>query len=62
LAPDLLEEFSEYDLSAIPRKKNHIVDASDTSSLVFKIPIFPNKRYEIEVKNGSVVPDNIKCW
>jgi hypothetical protein len=33
-----------------------------TSTSVFKIPIFPNKRYEIEVRHRLAVPDNIKHW
>jgi hypothetical protein len=60
MALDLLEEFSEYDISAIPREKNQIVDALATSASVFKIPIFPNKKYEIEDKHRPAVPDNIK--
>jgi len=30
--------------------------------LVFKIPIFPKNKYEIEVKHRPEVPDNIKYW
>jgi ribonuclease HI len=60
LALDLLEGFSEYDLVAIPRDQNQIADALATSASVFKIPIFPDKIYEIEVKHMSTVPDNIK--
>jgi hypothetical protein len=56
---DLLEEFSKYDLSAISREKNQITDALATSASIFKIPIFPNKRYEIEVKHRLAVPNNI---
>jgi hypothetical protein len=33
-----------------------------TSCFVFKIPIFPNRKYEIEVKHMPMVPDNIKYW
>jgi hypothetical protein len=33
-----------------------------TSASVFKIPILPNKRYEIEVRHMPTVPDNIKQW
>jgi ribonuclease HI len=62
LALDLLEGFSEYDLAAIPREQNQIADALATSASVFKIPILPNKRYEIEVKHRPTVPDNIKHW
>ena len=32
---DLLEEFSKYSLSTIPRGQNHIVDALATSDSVF---------------------------
>jgi ribonuclease HI len=62
LVLDLLEEFSEYNLSAILREQNQIVDALATSASVFKIPIFPNRKYEIEVKHRPVIPDNIKYW
>jgi hypothetical protein len=47
---------------AIPRGKNQITDALATSASVFKIPIFPNRKYEIEVKHRPTVPDNIKHW
>jgi ribonuclease HI len=59
---DLLENFTEYNLSVIPRGQNLIVDALATSASVFKIPIFPNRKYEIEVKHRPTVPDNIKYW
>jgi len=62
LVLDLLEEFLEYNLTMIPRGGNQIADALSTSSLVFKIPFFPNKRYEIEVKHRPTVPNNIKYW
>jgi ribonuclease HI len=59
---DVLESFTEYNLSVIPRGQNLIVDALATSASVFKIPIFPNIKYEIEVKHRPTVPDNIKYW
>jgi hypothetical protein len=62
LALDLLEGFSKYDLSTIPSEQNHIADALATSSSLFKIPIFRQKRYEIEVKHRLTIPDNIKHW
>jgi hypothetical protein len=46
----------------IPRGKNQIADALATLALVFKIPIFPSKKYEIEFKHRPSVPDNIKYW
>jgi len=60
LALDLLEGFSKYDLSAIPREKNQIINVLATSASIFKISIFPNKRHEIEVRHRTTVPDNIK--
>jgi hypothetical protein len=62
LVLELLGEFSEYNLLVIPRGKNQIVDSLATSTSVFKIPIFLNMKYEIEVKNRPAVPDNIKYW
>ena len=46
----------------IPKGGNLISDALATLSSVFKIPIFPNKKYEIEVKHRLALPDNIKHW
>jgi hypothetical protein len=57
---DLLESFTKYNLSVIPRGQNLIVDALATSTSIFKIPIFPNRKYEIEIKHTPIVPDNIK--
>jgi hypothetical protein len=62
LVLDILEQFPEYNISVIPRGQNQTTDALATSASVFKIPIFPNKKYEIEVKNRPAVPDNIKYW
>jgi hypothetical protein len=42
--------------------QNQIAYALDTSTSVFKITIFPNNKYEIEVKHRSIVLDNIKYW
>jgi hypothetical protein len=62
LVLDLLEEFSEYNLLVILRGKNQITDALAMSASVFKIPIFPNRMYEIEFKHSPTVPDNIEYW
>jgi len=43
-----------------PRGKNQIEDALENLDLVFKIPIFPNKKYDIEVTHRPIVLDNIK--
>ena len=57
---DLLESFKEFQLSIIPRNQNYIVDALAIASSVFKIPIYPNRAYQIEVKHRPSVPDNVK--
>lgn len=44
---ELLEGFTECTTSLIPRVHNVIVDALDTSSNVFKILVYPNRKYEI---------------
>jgi hypothetical protein len=59
---DLLEYFTEYDVSLIPRGQNMIADALATSANIFKIPIHPNKKYEVEVRHRPTVPDNVKYW
>jgi hypothetical protein len=62
LSLDLLEGFLEYDLSIVPKEKDKITDMLATSALVFKIPIFPRKIYEIEVNHRLIVLDNVKHW
>jgi hypothetical protein len=59
---DILESFTEYNLSLIPRGHNLSFDTLGTSASVLKIPIFLNRKYEIEVKHRLVVPGNIKYW
>jgi hypothetical protein len=61
LVLDVLENFTEYNLSVVPRGHNLIVDSLATTTYVFKIPIYPNRKYEIEVKHRPSIPDNIKC-
>ena len=62
LVLDLLESFKQFLLSVIPRSQNHIVDALAVAASVFKIPIYPNKAYQIEVKHRPSVPNNVKYW
>jgi ribonuclease HI len=52
LVLELLEEFSEYNLSMIPRGKNQIVDALATSALVFKIPFSPTESMRSKSNTG----------
>jgi len=59
---DLIDFFEECEFSLIPRLQNGVDDSLATSAVVFKIPIYPNRRYEIEVKHRPYVPDNVKNW
>ena len=59
---DLLQDILEYQFVVIPREHNVIADALAVSASLFKIPIHPNKKYEIEVKDMPTVPDNLKYW
>ena len=62
LVLDLLKKFEGYQLTAIPRGQNVIANALVVASSLFKIPIHPNRKYEIEVKHRPAVPNNIKYW
>ena len=43
----LLENFKQYQHLVIPRIQNHIVDALVVVESVFKIPIYPNRKYQM---------------
>jgi hypothetical protein len=60
LVLDLLEEFPECNLSAILRELNQVANALATSVAVFKVPIFPEKSYKVEVKYRPTIPNNMK--
>lgn len=34
----------------------------ETLASVFNIPIYPNRKYEIEFKHKPIVPDIVKYW
>jgi ribonuclease HI len=59
---ELLEKFEECNLLVIPREQNQFVDALATFGTVLRVPIFPKKRYKVEVKYRPVVSDNMKHW
>lgn len=59
---DLLQDIREYQFVVIQREQNVIANALAVSASVFKIPIHPNKKYEIQMKHRPTVPDNLKYW
>lgn len=60
LVLELLEIFTEFTISLIAREQNIIADALATLASVFKIHIYPNRKYEIEVKHRPSIPGNVK--
>ena len=62
LTLELLEEFDEFTTSLIPREQKNIDYSLSNSSSLFQIPIYPNKKYEIQVKHKPSIPDNVSNW
>ena len=62
MALDILECFDEYQSFIIPRSQNAIADTYAVATSTFKIPIYPNTKYTIEVKHWPAIPDNVKYW
>ena len=62
LALDILECFDEYYIFIIPRSQNAIADTYAVAASTFKIPIYPNTRYTIEVKHRPDILENLKYW
>ena len=46
----------------IPIRENQVVDSLDTIAGNFKVPIYSNKKYKIEVVNRPSIPKNSKYW
>ena len=59
-ALDLIGCFEECDFNLIPRLQNGIADSLATYAFVFRIPMYPNSKYEIEVKHRPSIPDIVK--
>ena len=62
MALDILECFDEYQIFIIPRSQNVIADTYAVAASTFRIPIYPNTKYTIEVKHRPTIPDNVKYW
>ena len=54
--------FSEHRVIVILSIENMIVDSLATAARNFKIPIYLNKKYNIEVVNKPSILDNYKYW
>jgi ribonuclease HI len=60
---DLIDNFfSAFNISFVPREENTLVDSQVVSSSLFRIPLPPNIKYDVEISYMPSVPDNIKHW
>jgi hypothetical protein len=60
---DLIDNFfSAFNISLIPRKENTLADSLSILASLFKIPLLPKIKYEVEIRYRPSVPDNIKHW
>ena len=54
--------FTKHTVMVIPRIQNQIADYLATIAGNFRVPIYSNKKYKIEVVNRPSIPDNFKYW
>ena len=59
---DLIKCLEECNFNLIPRVQNCVVDSLATSAAAFKVPMHPVGKYEIKVRHGPSVPNNVKIW
>ena len=58
----LTDSFMFFDLSYIPRTKNHLADSLIVSASMFVPPLPPKLSYDIQVKYRPSLLDNVKFW
>jgi hypothetical protein len=60
---DLIDNFFlAFNISFIPREENTLADSLVVSASMFKIPLLPKIKYEVEIRYRPSVPNNIKHW
>jgi hypothetical protein len=58
---DLIDNFfSSFNISFIPREENTLVDSLAVSASLFRIPLPPKIKYDVEIRYRPSVLDNIK--
>jgi len=55
-----LTSFSEHEISLVSRDENGIADSLATTTSAFKIPIYLDEKYEINVRHRPYIPDNTR--
>jgi ribonuclease HI len=60
---DLIDHFfSDFNISFIPREENTMADSFTVSASLFRIPLSPKIKYDVEIIYRPSLPDNIKHW
>jgi hypothetical protein len=60
---DLIDNFySTFNISFIPREENTLDDSLVVSASLFRIPLSPKIKYDVEIRYRPSVLDNIKHW
>ena len=54
--------FTKHRVRVISRIQNKIVDSLATTTGNFKILVYPDGKYKIEVVNRPFIPNNSKYW
>ena len=61
-AIDILNTFSESQLTKISRSHNLHAHSLATFASTCKLPFEPNHHFTVEIKHRPAIPDNIKNW
>jgi hypothetical protein len=60
---DLIDNFFlAFNISFIPREESTLADSLAVSASLFKIPLLPKIKYDVEIRYRPSVPDNIEHW
>ena len=54
--------FNEHRVMVIPIIQNKVTYSLATTNGNFKIPVYSNKKYKIELVNRPFIPNNSKYW
>jgi hypothetical protein len=60
---DLIDNsFSSFNISFIPRDKNTLANSLTVLVSLFRIPLPPKSKYDVQIKYRPSIPDNVKHW
>ena len=54
--------FYEHEISLVPREEKIIADSLAKTASAFRIPIYSNEKYEMNVRQKPSILDNIRHW